>query len=129
MTYSKAFTTLSQLSIVCQKQSNVDAPWCVIYIPKYRVAISVSIHFVAASGIEVVLYILAWALALLVSTDRAMRRPQNVKRASVQGFTLFLCLYLNILTAVSAALIRILVILKCIRFNFSKLHLYNHKTK
>ena len=32
------------------------------------------------------------AYALLVSTDRAMRRPQIVKRATVQGFTLFLCL-------------------------------------
>ena len=34
----------------------------------------------------------AWGFALLVSTDRAMRRPQIVKRATVQGFTLFLCL-------------------------------------
>jgi len=30
------------------------------------------------------------AYALLVSTDRAMRRPQIVKRATVQGFTLSL---------------------------------------
>ena len=46
----------------------------------------------AHKGIEVVLYISAWGYALLVSTGRAMRRPQIVKRATVQGFTLFLCL-------------------------------------
>ena len=32
------------------------------------------------------------ASALLVSTDKAMRRPQNVKRARVLGFTSFLCI-------------------------------------
>ena len=39
-----------------------------------------------------VIHIRRGAYALLVSTDRAMRRPQIVKRATVQGFTLFLCL-------------------------------------
>ena len=35
----------------------------------------------------------SWAIALLVSTERAISyEPQEVKRATVQGFTLFLCL-------------------------------------
>ena len=45
---------------------------------------------------EVVYTYPAWGFALLVSTDRAMRRPQNVKRATVQGFTLFLCLIASV---------------------------------
>ena len=40
-------------------------------------------------GTVVVIYISAWGSALLVSTGRAMRRPQIVKRATVQGFTSF----------------------------------------
>ena len=35
------------------------------------------------------IYISAWGSALLVSTGRAMRRPQIVKRATVQDFTSF----------------------------------------
>lgn len=38
---------------------------------KCRVAIGVSIHFMEVLGIEVVLYISAWVLALLVSDIRA----------------------------------------------------------
>ena len=33
------------------------------------------------------------AFALLVSIDRAMRRPLTVKRATSVGFTLFLCIF------------------------------------
>ena len=47
-------------------------------------------------GAEVVYTYPAWGFALLVSTDRAMRRPQIVKRATVQGFTLFLCLIASV---------------------------------
>lgn len=36
-----------------------------------RIAIGVPVHFMAVSGIEVVLYISAWVLALLVSDIRA----------------------------------------------------------
>ena len=45
-------------------------------------------------GAEVVLYISGVGLsALLVfDCDGHVERPQNVKRATVQGFTLFLCL-------------------------------------
>ena len=43
-----------------------------------------------------VIHIRRGAYALLVSTDRAMRRPQIVKRATVQGFTLFLCLIASV---------------------------------
>ena len=47
----------------------------------------------ATIGIEVVLYISAWGLCV-VRFDRQgnSQEPQNVKRATVQGFTLFLCL-------------------------------------
>ena len=39
-----------------------------------------------------VIHIRRGALALLVSDIRALPEPQGVKRATVQGFTLFLCL-------------------------------------
>ena len=59
---------------------------------KYRIAISVSILMVT-NGIEVVLYISAWGFCV-ARFDRMgnSQEPLIVKRATVQGFTLFLCL-------------------------------------
>ena len=59
---------------------------------KCRIAISVSILMVT-NGIEVVLYISAWGFCV-ARFDRMgnSQEPLIVKRATVQGFTLFLCL-------------------------------------
>ena len=66
--------------------------WCVIYIP--QILVWPLVYSYAKGGRwywrDSYTY-LRGASALLVSTDRAMRRPQNVERATVQGFTLFLC--------------------------------------
>ena len=66
--------------------------WCVIYIP--QILVWPLVYSYAKGGRrywrDSYTY-LRGASALLVSTDRAMRRPQNVERATVQGFTFFLC--------------------------------------
>ena len=92
MTYSKAFTTLwfwrseivGKFQKSCQKQSNVDAPWCVIYIPLLPYShkctrtlygsirhIGSIIHIGVGSGVA--------------RFDRmgTSYEPQNVKRATV----------------------------------------------
>lgn len=80
-----------QLSNCLSKAKQRKCPVGVLYTyPEYRTAIGVPIHLIISVGTEVVLYISAWALALLVSTGWAMRRPQNVKRETVQGFTFFM---------------------------------------
>ncbi len=67
---------------------------CVIYIPQIPYS-HWCIHTPMVNiGIDDVLYTYRrGASALLVSTCKAISyEPQNVKRAIVQGFTLFLCL-------------------------------------
>ena len=66
---------------------------CVIYIPQYCTAIGVSVLHVATIGMEVVLYISAWGFCV-ARFDRMgnSQEPLIVKRATVLGFTLFLCL-------------------------------------
>ena len=61
--------------------------------PKYRTAIGVSVPHMATIGMEVVLYISAWGFCV-ARFDRMgnSQEPLIVKRATVQGFTLFLCL-------------------------------------
>ena len=77
---------------VCQKQSNVDVPWVCC---THASILYCQWRFSACWQLLVSLGCFAYrrgASALLVLTDRAMRRPQNVKRATMRGFTLFLCL-------------------------------------
>ena len=69
---------------------------CVIYMPLllYSHRCVILCRIIWRYGAEVVLYISGVGLsALLVfDCDGHVERPQNVKRATVQGFTLFLCL-------------------------------------
>ena len=52
-------------------------------------------------GAEVVYTYPAWGFALLVfDCDGHVERPQNVKRATVQGFTSFLCLEVIIIVVI-----------------------------
>ena len=46
----------------------------------------------ATIGIGVVLYISAWGLCVARFDKQGILQPLTVKRATVQGFTLFLCL-------------------------------------
>ena len=70
-------------------------PGCVYTCSCWRlVAIGVPLHQLVYEVLIWRIYIIGVGLALLVSTDRATSYgPQNVKRATVQGFTLFLCPY------------------------------------
>ena len=70
-------------------------PGCVYTYSCWRlVAIGVSLHQWSLWASIWRIYIIGVGLALLVSTDRATSYgPQGVKRATVQGFTLFLCPY------------------------------------
>ena len=58
--------------------------------------------------VEVVLYISGVGLSVLLvfDCDGHVERPQNVKRATVQGFTLFYVLLRQKLTAVALAAYR-----------------------
>jgi hypothetical protein len=82
-----------KISKVLSKTKQRRCPVGVLYTYlKCRIAISVSILMVT-SGIEVVLYISAWGFCV-ARFDRMgnSQEPLIVKRATVQGFTLFLCL-------------------------------------
>ena len=82
-----------KISKVLSKTKQRRCPVGVLYTYlKYRIAISVSILMVT-NGIEVVLYISAWGFCV-ARFDRMgnSQEPLIVKRATVQGFTLFLCL-------------------------------------
>ena len=79
---------------ILSKTKQRECPVGVLYTyPKYRIAIGVSVHHVATIGIEVVLYISAWGFCV-ARFDRMgnSQEPLIVKRATVLGFTLFLCL-------------------------------------
>ena len=67
---------------------------CVITSLSYAEWPMVSLHHWNFWHSEV-FHIMRGASALLVSTDWALPEPQGVERATVQGFTLFLCLYPN----------------------------------
>ena len=71
------------------------SPGCVYTYSCWRlVAIGVSLHQWRLWGVNTAYIHIGVGLALLVSTDRATSYgPQGVKRATVQGFTLFLCPY------------------------------------
>ena len=102
-TYLKAFTTLwflrseilGKFQQPCKKQSNVNAPWVCIFMSTHSPCVG-TLRAVSAIGMGVLCAMITYrrgAIALLVSTDRATSyEPQEVKRATVQGFTLFLCL-------------------------------------
>ena len=82
-----------KISKVLSRTKQRRCPVGVLYTyPKYRIAIGVSI-LMATNGIEVVLYISAWGFCV-ARFDRMgnSQEPLIVKRATVQGFTLFLCL-------------------------------------
>ena len=66
---------------------------CVIYIPQNTcIAIGVPIRQQQTLVLRDCYTYRRGAYALLVSDIRALPEPQGVKRATVQGFTLFLCL-------------------------------------
>ena len=78
---------------------------CVIYIPQNTcIAIGVPVRQRQTLALEGLLYIHAWGFCV-ARFDRQGNsyEPQGVERATVQGFTLFLCLYttLSCITAVS----------------------------
>ena len=80
--------------IVVKKQSNVNVPWvCYIHASFYRIAIGVSVSIGNYWYRGRIIYISAWGLYVArFDYEGHVERPQNVKRAIVQGFTLFLCL-------------------------------------
>ena len=73
----------------------MNAPWVCILISTHSPCVG-TLRAVSAIGVGVLCAMITYrrgAIALLVSTDRAISyEPQEVKRATVQGFTLFLCL-------------------------------------
>ncbi|MEE1097455.1 MAG: hypothetical protein U0K83_03895 [Bacteroidales bacterium] len=84
---------LRNFQIPVKNKSNVNAPW-VLYISTHYASLPLAYSY-AYGNIRHSLGVYTYrrgALTLFVSTGRAMRRPQNVERAIVQGFTLFLCL-------------------------------------
>ena len=76
-----------------QKQSNSECPVGVLYTYlKYRMAIGVSALYSNYWYRGCVIHIGVGLRVARFDYERHVERPQNVKRATVQGFTLFLCL-------------------------------------
>lgn len=92
MTYSKAFTTLwfwrseivGKFQKSCQKQSNVDAPWCVIYIPllPYSHRCTRTLYG-SIRHIGSVIHISVGSCVARFDRMGISYEPQNVKRATV----------------------------------------------
>ena len=106
-TYWKAFTTLwfwrleilGKFQLSCQEQSSVNAPVGTLYTYlNYAVQPPMEVFTpFAAFGIDRCIYISAWGFGV-ARFDRMgnFQEPLIVKRATVQGFTPFLCLYVNL---------------------------------
>ena len=82
---------LRNFTIICQKQSNGDALWDVYTLHPEHSRIRMCLG--NCSGM-LVIYIIVGLSALLVSTDRVMRRPQHVKRVT-DWLHVFLYMYVS----------------------------------